>query len=159
MRDVSEAYVWAQSLPQSTREELKSVELMVAAYLKAKRSGSVSLPSEGDQSQSAQDFQKALKGLQTELDQFDFAPPGQTEENTSLKPVAPPVKPTSKPIPLRSSQPQNPQPTGSENQNLKLDSRSMKTIQEIRTALNLSSDTEVIRMCLTLAQRALKNLY
>ncbi len=83
-RDMSEAYIWLQTLPPTIREELKSMDQIVSLYLRAKRFGGV-LPTaeeigkntrqqvQDEAPKSSQDFKKALKGLKHELEQFDYA--------------------------------------------------------------------------------------
>jgi hypothetical protein len=86
-RDMSEAYKWLQTLPASVREELKSMEQVVSLYLRAKRLGGSITQQElealsntkKEAPRNSQDFQKTLKELQYELQQFDMAP-GQSAQ-------------------------------------------------------------------------------
>lgn len=160
-RDMSEAYKWLQSLPPTIREEMKSMEQVVSLYLRAKRfGGSVPTTDELNQApkfhteteapKSSQDFQKALKGLKHELEQFDFAPSPQPPQaqapantQTSNESAEPPLPPQSTPNILSS---------------LRLDPKSRQIVNEVRESLNLSSDMEVIRMSLVLAHKKLKDL-
>jgi hypothetical protein len=171
-RDMSDAYKWLQSLPTSVREEMKSMEQVVALYLRAKRLGGA-VPTKEDvdnhvtpsqeTSKSSQDFQKSLKSLRHELDQFDFAPSAQAPTNSHAEsngvqapsPKAPFAAPPKQGVQEMDSisHPHTPMPTA-----MRLDPRSRQLMNDIHEGLNLSSDVEVIRMSLVLAHKALVGL-
>jgi len=92
-RDVSDAFRWSQTLPADVRDGIKSVEQMVWLFLRTKRLGG-GIPTREDmnsynqghgssgqveESKSSQEFQKTLKSLRQELDQFDPAVPGHVD--------------------------------------------------------------------------------
>jgi hypothetical protein len=183
-RDMSEAYKWLQTLPASVREEIKSMEQVVSLYLRAKRLGgalptreevsSYVLPRQEavlENSKSGQEFQKTLKNLKHELEQFDFAggnggPEGQIplSKMPSLENFAAPQQASHLATAAQNSQPQLVLPPVANNAAnnvvaaLRLDPRSRQIVNDIRENLNLSSDVEVIRMSLVLAHRTLKDL-
>lgn len=159
-RDMTEAYRWLQSLPPSIRDTMKSMEQVVSLYLQSKRLGglpkdfqaapngaSPSGNTANENSKSTQEFQKTLKSISHELQQFDFSTEGVIDP--------PPASVT--PIPTPQALPKAQSPSGDIN-SLRFDPKSRQIINEIRETLNLSSDQEVIRVCLVLGQRALKDL-
>jgi hypothetical protein len=178
-RDMSEAYKWLQSLPPNIREEMKSMEQVVSLYLRAKRLGGAvpggdelgqaSKQAAHEAPKSSLDFQKALKGLKHELEQFDFAPnaqqptltPQQTAPENQQQPQQQPPSP---PAQQQVTPPHQPSiadiPAHAPNilSSLRLDPKSRQIVNEVRDGLNLSSDMEVIRMSLILAHKKLKEL-
>ena len=160
MRDVSDAYRWAQTLPSTVREEFKSGEAKVAAFITTKRLNNpiVSAVPETrltpttlapEHSRSAQDFQKALKDLQPELNQFDFAPTPPTPTATQTSSQTAQSVTITKVTTQQATQRSIPE---------ELDSRSRAALQEIREGLNLSSDIEAIRVCIAMGHKHLKSL-
>ncbi|MCC6278355.1 MAG: hypothetical protein IT289_10625 [Oligoflexia bacterium] len=170
-RDVSEAYKWVQSVSPSVRESIKTVDQLVALYLKVKRFGGAALdefmlqqdgasrpevPTPPVQSKSAEDFQKTLKGLKAELEQFDFSP-------TPHQATAPQVASAESTAATAPTEPTNPAPpqaprTAPHPMSDHLDPRSRQIISEIKEHLNLSSDQEVVRMLIVLGAQRLKSL-
>ena len=68
-RDTTEAYKWLLTLPQSVRDEMKSMEQVVSLYLRAKRLGggiptTEELNLKNGTTKTSKDFQKSLKDLQ-----------------------------------------------------------------------------------------------
>lgn len=122
-RDVSEAYKWVLTVSPSVRDSIKTVDQLVALYLKVKRFGGSALeefmntieskapaPAQpAPQTKSAEDFQKTLKGLKVELDQFDFSNNGAaTASNGSANhTVTPAQTSTVAPQVLQNSQQQS----------------------------------------------------
>src|SRR5262245_36974220 len=129
-RDIGEAYKWIQTLPPNVRDEMKTMEQMVLHYLRAKSMGNLANFQLEQQTKKSQDFQKTLQSLKVEMDQFD-------------PPAPQPPPPTAVAPSVTVSAPAQTQETS-----LKLDSRSRQIVNEIKEGLNLSSDMEVIRMCL-----------
>lgn len=187
---MSEAYKWLQTLPASVREDLKSMEQVVSLYLRAKRLGGQIPPQELEATLGAkkeapaktpQDFQKTLKELQFELQQFDMGP-GQTPGPQAMQqmPLVAPQTHTgvrgngpsvgagaaAQAAPIAPSGTESIGPGAGAPQAaasgplaaLRLDPKSRHLINEIREGLNLSSDQEVIRMSLVLAHKSLKEL-
>lgn len=146
-RDMRDAYNWVQTLPPAVRDSLKTMEQVVAFYLQSKRmgttpqiNGSAEIPGQ----QTAQDFRRSLKTLQTELEQFDFS--GPEKPQLPQEPVI--ERNSASPRPAVKSSPEP----------LKLDTKSQQVIDEVRESLNLSSDMEVIRMSLMLAHKKFKDI-
>ena len=152
-RDISEAYKWLQTLPPSIREEMKTMEHMVLNYLRAKSMGT--LTNFTVQSAPAKpEIQKTLQNLKAEMDQFDFSPASQV---TQPQPTAAPAQQqasvlTPSPTPVEPAAIQNILST------IKMDPKSRQIMNEIREGLNLSTDLEVVRMCLVVAHKSIKNL-
>jgi hypothetical protein len=167
---MSEAYKWLHTLPPSVRDEMKSMEQVVALYIKAKRLGG-GVPSKEDidsfrplpqpppameVSKTSQDFQKTLKSLKTELDRFDFQPQPPTPTPTP----PPPHLPNQNESPKITAETFHEQHHPVENilSALRMDPRSRQIVNEIRESFNLSSDNEVLRMALVLAHKSLRDL-
>lgn len=151
------------------------MEQVVSLYLRAKRQGGA-LPTKEEleayvpptasptleHSKSSIEFQKTLKNLRHELEQFDFA--GNPLPQAPIQTPGP----SSHAVHQASSPHHAPHPT-TENTGatsnaahllaaLRLDPRSRQIVHEIREGLNLSSEVEVIRMSLVLAHKNLKEL-
>jgi hypothetical protein len=155
-RDIGDAYKWSQSLPAPAREEMKTMEQMVYAYLKAKTQGALNNNNyQPDGIKKSVEFQKTLLNLKSELEQFDSAP---------AAPATPVSQAYQNSLGATTQSFANQSPTIETQRadfpktELKLDSKSRQIIEDIREGLNLSSDMEVIRMSLVLAHKTVKNL-
>ncbi len=170
-RDIGEAYKWIQTLPPHVREELKTMEQMVLNYLRAKSMGTLDKFQPDAQTKKSHDFQKTLQNLRAEMEQFDppeVVPQAQPHYEAT-QPVNPNVFPQAQQqqqgqamqvqVQMQSQQAQQQTPSPAQLLNsLKLDPKSRQILNEIRDGLNLSSDAEVIRMCLVVAYKTIKNL-
>jgi len=164
-KDVTEAFMWLQSQPDGIRSRVKNTEELMWVYFRYKRTGGgspflesfasngslgqqVDLSTDENQAKhpntatSEAKFLSTLKNLQSEIQQFT-----QPESE----------KPTARPDGRESTE-ASPSATGAAAGSAQLDPRSREIIQFIRSALNLSSDQEVIRMCLILGYEKLRQI-
>lgn len=145
-----QAYQWLRTQPDGVREMAGSPDALVSLYLKAKRSGESF--SEGLAPQSKENFKNDLRNLASELKAFNngVAPANHLEPE-------PPIPPREN---LNFTEPKPPR---KENQDHRsplnyLDMKSYEMIVEIRNRLNLSSDTEVLRMLITIGYDRIKDI-
>jgi hypothetical protein len=161
---------------------MKSMEQVVSLYLRAKRLGAGN-PTQEQMNQkppttkSSQEFQRSLKDLQHELEQFDLGPDPSA---TSQAKMADELSEEKDQVHIQEGQhehmqgqskvqvqvqvqtPTQSQPHAARSENtlasILKDPKSSTILKEIREGLNLSSDVEVIRMSLVLAYRELRSL-
>lgn len=181
--DVAKAYVWVQSQPDYVKNMATSKEALVALYLQARRNGVSSLVDsrmENIAPVSSRDFKNQLQSLATELNQFEKQKE-TLKAQVPLKPASPPQ--TFQNIPETPNfaqdfqEPQEyqmPEPTPSQQfeersiefkvserrpTSLPLDGKSQAIIDRVKQELNLESDSEVVRMLITLGYDKLKNIF
>jgi hypothetical protein len=137
------------------------MEQMVLSYLKAKASGQLQHFQSESQVKKSQDFQKTLQNLKAEMEQFEPSQAPQIVHQTPPQQVAPQqVSPAQNMGTGAMAYP----PIGPHHDTqhllgaLKLDPKSRQILNEVREGLNLSSDAEVIRMCLVLAHKTIRGL-
>ncbi len=173
------AFNWLQTQPDSVRKMATSPDALVCLYTRAQRSGVGLLDSEAPV--SSQNFMSDLKNLAEGLREFDeptsYPKPVQAALGIKVKPQAAPVTRLHQSPPMAASgaeehrffEQHQPQQT-----HLKmsapstavaaaaglamLNDRSLAMIQEVKAALNLSSDSEVANLMVALAYKNLKTL-
>lgn len=172
--DVAKAYVWVQSQPDYVKNMATSKETLVALYLQARRNGIASL--ENIAPVSSRDFKTQLQSLASELNQFE-------KPKETLTATAPLNPPTSQPvmqeyeapiinsgfdfaIPEKSSDKIRYDERSIElkvserrSADVGLDSRSQQIVNHVKSALNIESDQEVIRMLITLGYEKLRLVF
>lgn len=152
---LQKAYTWLLTQSASVKEMASSQDMLVSLYLKAQRNGDASL-----ETPSIQNFKQELKSLANLIG--DLQPATQTVQapaantqpsyTTSL-----PTYPTSpNPQPQAARMPQSFAPSAPPIGGL--DEQSLAAIQEIKTALNLSSDVEALRALISLGHKQFKKL-
>jgi hypothetical protein len=138
------AFNWLQTQPEPVRKLATTPDSLVGLYMRAQRYGSVSL--EVDAPVSSQTFMSDLKNLAEGLKQFE-------EPRATAAPQIP-VPQAAAPAPVQaqySAPAATPSLTG-------LNDRSRQMLQEVRIAMNLSSDTEAMNLMVALAYKNLKSL-
>jgi hypothetical protein len=147
---LTSAFNWLQTQPESVRKAATSPDALVALFRRAQRYGASSL--EMDAPVSSQNFMSDLKNLAEGLKQFDGPEPKIAVPNPGSAPTIAQTLSSA----ANSFQDLLPQPSAAPLQ--ALNERARQMIQEVKTELNLSSDTEAINMMVSLAYKSLKNL-
>lgn len=129
---LQKAYSWLLNQSPSIKEMASTQEMLVSLYLKAQRNGEASL-----EAPSIQNFKQELKSLATMMSDFPGTAP---QQNTAATPAA---------AKANSSMP------SSFNE---LDSVSLTAIQEVKSVLNLSSDTEALRALIALGHKQFRKI-
>ena len=159
---VSQAYEWLFEQPPSVREVAGDLDTMVALFLQAKRrKAGVS----STNPVSAKAFKDELKGLAENFKQFEPAkvepepvmpaqqmplppqPPAQSQQ-----PVMPPAP---QPQPMMSFQRPPTPPSSSLAQ---LDEKSLQQIRHVMGHLNLSSESETLRLLISLGYEKVREI-
>jgi hypothetical protein len=136
---LQKAYSWLLNQSPSIKEMASTQEMLVSLYLKAQRNGEASL-----EAPSIQNFKQELKSLANMMG--DFAPPTQQQvpqQGTATSTIA-------KTIPLANTQ----MPSAFN----ELDNVSLTAIQEVKSTLNLSSDTEALRALIALGHKQFRKM-
>lgn len=130
------AYTWLLSQSPSIKELASSQDMLVSLYLKAQRNGEASL-----EAPSIQNFKQELKSLANMMGDFSTSPAGATSTSNSTANT-------------------NINTNSSTNSTVLagLDSHSTNVINEVRTALNLSSDIEALRALIALGHKQFKKI-
>ncbi|MBK9323209.1 MAG: hypothetical protein IPM97_09765 [Bdellovibrionaceae bacterium] len=136
---LTKAYMWLLHQNASIKELATTPDILVSLFLKAKRNGNESLDTP-----SIQNFKNELKSLAGMM--------GELDNKTS--PVTNEAMPTIAPSPMTSMPQQQITPSATP-----LDPKSQEMVTEVRTQLNLGSDTEVIRLLISLGYHRAKGLY
>lgn len=148
------AYSWLQNQNPSIKEMASTPDVLVSLFLKTTRDGEDAL-----ERPSIQNFKKELKSIAEMMGEFDKELP----ESQSLETRGSPA-PHSHSIPSS----QNSQPKSIAQQPSTqpmpvtvlsgLDTRSQFMIQEVKELLNLSSDSEALRLLIKLGHQKAKTL-
>ncbi len=173
---LGKAFAWLQTQSENIKEMATSSDVLVSLYLKAKLNGNGAL-----ERPSIQNFKSELKSLAGMMGEFEVVDPSMNAEarlqNEMQMPIANSLHsslnnsfataqaapsaqnrsalPTpAQPAPV-TSQP-SVQPAGSTG--LSLDSQSLAMIHEVKTLLNLSSDTEALRALIAVGAKTLKKI-
>jgi len=131
--------MWLLHQNANIKELATTPDILVSLFLKAQRNGNKSLDTP-----SIQNFKNELKSLAGMMGELESTSP----------PVTPTTMPTIIQSPSTSVSPHQtaPPPTP-------LDAKSQEMVTEVRTQLNLSSDTEVVRLLISLGYHRAKSLY
>jgi hypothetical protein len=180
-RDViAQAFEWLQSQPSHIRELASNTDGMVSLFLQAKRrGGSLSFP--GTQApSSAESFKQDLKNLAEGLRQFEgtktapSVPVNTYQEQPPIKPTPTPVAQTlgttsaaapQQAVPLSTPNPAQAAPVQQVLQapqapippTAHLDPRTQQILIQVRNRLNLSSESEALRMLIVLGSERLSD--
>lgn len=143
------AFEWLHEQPSSVRETAVSIDAMVALYLQAKRRGFSNFSNIGPEALSTKSFKNDLKNLAENLKQFDDVT-GATVTQTS-NPQSPATEvPTPNVAPAKKTALNMNSTHAVTISTLGLDPRSLEIIENLRSSLNLSSDSEALRMLISL---------
>ena len=133
------AYTWLLSQSPTIKELASSQDMLISLYLKAQRNGEASL-----EAPSIQNFKQELKSLANMIGDFSTAPGHVTAPQTAVQSSAPAgASAASAPIVVSL---------------LGLDTQSTNAINEVRLALNLSSDVEALRALVSLGFKQFKKI-
>ncbi len=127
---LQKAYSWLLNQNPSIKEMASTQEMLVSLYLKAQRNGEASL-----EAPSIQNFKQELKSLATMMG--DFTPPTASHPSPAVTAKATSVMPS----------------TFNE-----LDTASLTAISEVKTVLNLGSDTEALRALIALGHKQFRKI-
>ena len=127
---LQKAYSWLLNQNPSIKEMASTQEMLVSLYLKAQRNGEASL-----EAPSIQNFKQELKSLATMMG--DFTPPTASQPSPAVTAKATSVMPS----------------TFNE-----LDTASLTAISEVKTVLNLGSDTEALRALIALGHKQFRKI-
>ena len=170
--DVAKAYVWVQSQPDHVKNLATSKEALVALYLQARRGSGSTLGNyavENMTSVSTRNFKSQLQSLATELNQFEKNKSEevmQPTKNTTSFPAPPDFQEFNSEPQMQTQSPQYEERSIefklSERhvpQGVSLDKKSQQIINNVKSELNLESDTEVLRMLITLGYDKIKAVF
>jgi len=140
---LQKAYTWLLSQSPSIKELASSQDMLVSLYLKAQRNGEASL-----EAPSIQNFKQELKSLANMIGDFSTTSAGAST-STTMNPLSTPYTGAS-----TSASASAPIAVSS----LGLDTQSLNAVNEIRAALNLSSDVEALRALIALGYKQFKKI-
>lgn len=153
---LQEAFQWLQNQPEVVRASVHTPERLVSLYRNSQRLNDVDAPV------SSKKFITDLKDLASSLEQFkgDLNPSSSREMNT---PKEAPEPKKAEPMP---SEPKSSHASPSvttisqtksttttvrmENMSIPLDSKSQQRVKQVRDRFNLSSDSEALRVLISL---------
>lgn len=149
-----QAYAWLQGQSDSVKEIATNPDILVSLFLKAKMQGEQFF-----ERPSIQNFKNELRSLAGMIGEFEQTPnPPPLEMKQEYKsemrmdtPAAPP--PNYRNGMAASSAFMSPTPP------LDIDEKSQQMIQEVKNSLNLSSDSEVLRLLIAIGYQKAKDLY
>lgn len=154
------AIEWVSTQPTAIRERANSADLIVSYYLQARRRMTAA---QMEAPVSGETFKSDLKHLAQDLKQFEepsvfpMAPPTQPSRSLSeipIPPAAPRVSVTPPPPPS-----QDPAPSAPKVITWTVDPRSLAAARELQQRLNMSSETEAIRMLITLGMERARAIF
>ncbi len=131
---LQKAYTWLLNQSPSVKDMATSQDMLISLYLKAQRSGDASL-----ETPSIQNFKQELKNLASIMGDLQT----QTPPSLQSKPAA-----VASPVYSQTAVAASPQ----------LDAASLQAIADVRTTLNLSSDTEALRALISLGHRQFRKI-
>lgn len=154
---LQKAYSWLLTQSSSLKEMATSQEILVSLYLKAQRNGEAAL-----ETPSIQNFKQELKSLASMMGDLQ-SPQGQSQMHTpaqSMPHQQPMLTTPSQPAQprVRNSMPQSFAPPSQSSSQFSLDEQSMQAIQDVKHALNLSTDSEALRALISLGYRQFRKL-
>lgn len=135
---LQKAYHWLLNQSPSIKEMASTQEMLVSLYLKAQRNGEASL-----EAPSIQNFKQELKSLANMMSDFPGTAPAPQTASVTVNPA------TTAPSKATSVMPQ------SFND---LDPVSLTAVQEVKSILNLSSDTEALRALIALGHKQFRKI-
>lgn len=141
------AYQWLQSQPNNIKELATNPDILVSLYLKAKMNGESCLDRP-----SIQNFKNELKNLAGIMGEFDVMDQNQVAAQSQPAPLASPTAPPSQPSTLNFQM-----PTSSTNFE-SLDYKIQSMIREVKNEMNLSTESEALRLLISVGYKKLKQL-
>ena len=155
---------WISRQPSAVKERASSADLMVSFYLQACRRSEMQM----EAPVSGETFREDLKHLAQDLKQFEepFAPPPLIEHTVRREPPAAPVtrlfQTAPEPAPVYAPPPvyaaPAPQP-GPKAFTWQPDARTLAMARDIQQRLNLGSESEGLRLLVTLGSERARELF
>lgn len=182
---LQKAYTWLLNQSASVKDMATSQDILVSMYLKAQRSGDAALETPsiqnfkqelknlasmiGDlQTPAKNNSHQATPNLQAQHSQHTTQHTQQNSYATTLPTYSSPsasipVNTVNKTHSMPQSFVQNPQPAtpnglNGSNASLNLDEQSLLAVNEVKSLLNLSSDTEALRALISLGYKHFKKI-
>lgn len=148
-----QAYAWLQGQSDSVKEIATNPDILVSLFLKAKMQGEQFF-----ERPSIQNFKNELRSLAGMIGEFEQTPsPPPLEMKQEYKPEVrmdiPPTPPPNYRNGMAASSAMSPTPQPN------IDEKSQQMIQEVKNGLNLSSDSEVLRLLIAIGYQKAKDLY
>lgn len=137
---LQKAYSWLLNQSTSIKEMASTQEMLVSLYLKAQRNGEASL-----EAPSIQNFKQELKSLANMMGDFAPTSTAAPQQGTATSTIA-------KTMPLANTSSNMPSAFN------ELDNVSLTAIQEVKSTLNLSSDTEALRALIALGHKQFRKI-
>ena len=166
---LQKAYAWLLNQSASVKDMATTQDILVSMYLKAQRNGDAAL-----ETPSIQNFKQELKSLASMIGDLQTpsklnspASNGLTHEQPSSYTTSLPTYNSNQTLSTSSKANHMPQsfiqtptaPNGSNSPlNLNLDEQSLAAIFEVKSTLNLSSDTEALRALISLGYKHFKKI-
>jgi hypothetical protein len=136
---LQKAYTWLLSQSPSIKELASTQDMLISLYLKAQRNGEASL-----EAPSIQNFKQELKSLAHMIGDFSTTPSASVNTTQSAHAGASASSQNAAAPVVVSA--------------LGLDAQSANALNEVRTALNLSSDAEALRALIALGYKQFKKI-
>jgi len=157
---LSQAFEWLKTQPVSIRERATTADGLVSMYLQSRRTSGAAVVD----APSVESFKSDLRNLAENMRTFETAeappvtirpplhhkPPAETFTHTG--PAVSPSVPTTATVTTGVSAPKPIEPRHS------YDSQTMECIQTVREKLNLSSDSEALRMLVKLGFEKVRSI-
>jgi hypothetical protein len=135
---LQKAYTWLLSQSPSIKELASTQDMLISLYLKAQRNGEASL-----EAPSIQNFKQELKSLANMIGDFSTTPMASASSAQSSYAGASVSSTAATPVVVSS---------------LGLDAQSTAALNDVRVALNLSSDVEALRALIALGYKQFKKI-
>lgn len=157
------AYQWLQTQNPQMKELATTPDLLISLYVKAKSQGEDFLDRP-----SLKTFKSELKSLAGMMGEFETdvespAPASAPQPPPPPTKASPPLTPPPPAPPLQTAAPSAapvsaPAMTAVATAQLQLDPRSQLILQEVKMSLNLSSESEALRLLISMGHNRLKSL-
>jgi hypothetical protein len=173
---LAQAFVWLQSQPESIKHLAQSPDALVGLFLRAKRNGESSLESVAPK--STETFRHRLRDIASELQKFG---PKVDSNAFDLSSVKPPASSSAHGTALNETAAESsfdedlerlpdsslfyqsvaarPSPPPNKETGIALDPRSTEMIRLVTQQLNLSKDSEALRILVALGFERVKSLF
>jgi hypothetical protein len=141
---------WLATQPPALRERAATADALVSLYLQARRR---TTEWQNEAPVSGENFRSDLKHLAKDLKQFEEAPPHQ--QGLPMAPTPPEKSPPAVDPVVRVV----PNPPPQKAPSWSIDGRSLSAAKEIQHRLNLSSETEALRLLVSLGIERARQMF
>jgi hypothetical protein len=141
---LQKAYAWLLNQNASIKEMASTQDMLISLYLKAQRGGDAAL-----ETPSIQNFKQELKTLANMMGDLQTPPAATNSHSQNYSTSSASTSFYTQPITAQSN---------TLNLLNQLDQSSLNAINEVKTTLNLSSDTEALRALIALGQTQFKKI-